>query len=190
MFFGRRARVHAFALAVLAFDAFYQAVLEMDHRPGEGGHVGFVRDHQDRDVLLRIQPRQELHDLHRAFAVEIAGRFVGEQHVGTRDQRAGDRDALLLATGEFGRGVVPPVREADGVEARHRRIPTRALFVAAVEQRQFDILQRGRAREQVEPLEHEAEIFPPEQRALVAVERLDVVAAEQEGAVARHVEAA
>jgi hypothetical protein len=58
----------------------------------------------------------------------------------------------------------------------------RLLAIAAIEQGQLDILERGGAREQVEALEDEAEIFAAQQRALVAVERLDMDALEQEGA--------
>ncbi|MCJ7800572.1 MAG: ATP-binding cassette domain-containing protein, partial [Polaromonas sp.] len=44
--------------------------------------------------------------------------------------------------------------------------------LAPVQQRQFDVFLRRRARQQVEALEHEAEKLPPQQRALVARERL------------------
>ena len=107
------------------------------------------------------------------LAVEIAGRLVGEQHVGVGDDRAGDGDALLLAAGKLGRRMVPPVLEADLVERRHRRLAPLRLVLAAIEQGQLDILERVGAGEQVEALEDEAEIAAAEQRALVAVERLD-----------------
>src|SRR5206468_13120856 len=54
----------------------------------------------------------------------------------------------------------------------------------------LDVLEGGRAREQIEPLEDESEITPAEQRALVAVQCFDLDAAEQIGARARDIEAA
>ncbi len=44
-------------------------------------------------------------DLHLAAQLEVerAERLVEQQHLGVVDQRAGERDALLLAAGELGR---------------------------------------------------------------------------------------
>src|SRR3546814_9513715 len=71
--------------------------------------------------------------------------------------------------------------EAHRVERRHRLITARGPRLAAIEQRQLDILERARARQQVEALKHEAEILAPQQRALIAVEPFDMVPAEQIG---------
>ena len=48
--------------------------------------------------------------------VEVPRRLVREHDVGLRDERAGDRDALLLAAGELGRAVGESVGDPDGVE--------------------------------------------------------------------------
>ena len=45
--------------------------------------------------------------------VEVAGRLVGEHHRRPRDERAGDRDALLLAAGELRRPVRAALGETD-----------------------------------------------------------------------------
>jgi hypothetical protein len=50
---------------------------------------------------------------------------------------------------------------------------------ARVEQRQLDVVERGRARQQVELLEHEADLAVADRRERVAVERLDVLAVER-----------
>ena len=55
------------------------------------------------DALLAIELADDLHDLVRGPRVEIAGRLVGQQQLGGVDQRARDRDALLLAAGELAR---------------------------------------------------------------------------------------
>ena len=74
-----------------------QAVAEMDDGAGISGHVGLVGHHQHGDAEIAVEAGQQVHDLERGLAVEIAGRLVGEQHVGIGDDRAGDGDALLLA---------------------------------------------------------------------------------------------
>ena len=46
--------------------------------------------------------------------VQRPGRLVGEEHAPTADHGAGDRDALLLTTGEVVRVPVELLGEADG----------------------------------------------------------------------------
>src|SRR3546814_13019847 len=74
--------------------------------------------------------------------------------------------------------MIPPVFEALLVERRHRLITARGPRLAAIEQRQLDILERARARQQDEALKHEAEILAPQQPALIAVEPFDMLLAE------------
>src|SRR3546814_19742803 len=92
-----------------------------------------------------VEIGQQLHDLERAFAVEVAGRLVGEQHVGTGDDGAGDGDALLLAARKLGGRMIPPIGEADLVERGHARLVTRRLVLAAIEERQIDLFERAGA---------------------------------------------
>jgi hypothetical protein len=51
--------------------------------------------------------------------------------------------------------VVHPIAQADGHERRRRAAPARARADAPVLQRQLAVLERGRARQEVEPLEDE-----------------------------------
>ena len=62
------------------------------------------------------------------------------------------------------------------LQGQRRDAPARH---AAIDQRQLDIFDGGRAWQQVEALEYEAEEMPPQQRALVAVELPDLDALEQ-----------
>ena len=52
--------------------------------------------------------------------VEIAGRLVGDEDGGIGRQRAGERDALLLAAGQFGRIVMQPLGKPDCGKFRAR----------------------------------------------------------------------
>ena len=50
----------------------------------------------------RVQAVEDRHHLLRGGRVEVAGRLVGEDHGRVGDERARDRDPLLLAAGELG----------------------------------------------------------------------------------------
>ena len=61
--------------------------------------------------------------------IEIAGRLVGEQHPRRVGDGAGDRDALLLAAGQFGRPMGDAVGEAEiGQDFLGARRPSRTRF--------------------------------------------------------------
>ena len=157
---------------------------------GVGGDVGFMRDHQDGDAALAVHAGQQFHDLVAALRIEIAGRLVGEQHFRIGHDGARNGDALLLPAGKFGRGVMRPVFQPDRPQRFARqRMAHRSRF-AAIQQRQFDVLLRGGARQQVESLEHEAEMIAPQQRALVARQAFHVRTVEQVRARGRRVETA
>ena len=61
----------------------------------------------------RFSTCKQAQDLLGGGAVEVAGRLVADQQGRVGDQRAGDRDALLLAAGELVRLVLGPVGQAD-----------------------------------------------------------------------------
>src|SRR6266403_4831647 len=76
------------------------------------GDVLLVRDHDDGDAVL-IELLENGHDLNAGSAVEIAGRFIRQQYLWIIDQRARDRDALLLTAGKLTRKMVLTTREPD-----------------------------------------------------------------------------
>ena len=61
---------------------------------------------------------------------------------------------------------------------------------AGVDERQLDVVQRRRARQQVERLEHEPNLFVPDARQLVVVHLADLLAVQQVAALARRVQTA
>ncbi|MNW05561.1 hypothetical protein D3C71_2018240 [compost metagenome] len=61
---------------------------------------------------LAHQGFQRVEDVRCGFRVEIAGRFVGQKHAGRIGDRAGDRDTLLLAAGEFRRAMFGAMADA------------------------------------------------------------------------------
>ena len=95
-------------------------------------------------------------------------RVYGEGSAEVQALRGVDLD---IAAGQAHRGQ----RRTRGLVARGRRLAT-------VQQRQFHVLLRAGARQQVEALEDEAQMRAPQQRALVAVEPVHRHATEQVGA--------
>ena len=69
---------------------------------------------------------QQLEDLAAGLRVEVAGRLVGEEDRRPRDERARERDALLLAAGELGRAMRAPVGEPGLLRAALRASAPRA----------------------------------------------------------------
>src|SRR5205814_278706 len=78
------------------------------------GDLRLVGDEDDCNPSLGIQPLEDLHDLDARPAVEIAGRLIREQDRRIVEQRARDRDALLLSAGELIGMVAGTIREPDG----------------------------------------------------------------------------
>ena len=156
------------------------AVAERDDAPGELRDVGLVRD-EDDGLPLVVQGLEDRHDLLRRPRVEVARRLVREEDRRLVHEAPRDRDPLLLAARELGRRVVPAVREADALEAPQRpraRLRVGELRLLRVEERQLDVLERRRAREEVEVLEDEADLVVPDLGARVASERRHVDAVE------------
>src|ERR1700733_3089586 len=120
--------------------------------PGDGAVVG---DHDHRQAVVLPELLKQGDDLVAGVLVEVAGRLVGEQHLGLLDQRAGDRDALLLAAGQLGREVPGPVGEPDRGERLGRARLARRVADPERYQRRLDVLLRRQRRYQVERLEDE-----------------------------------
>ncbi|MNO85560.1 hypothetical protein D3C76_769330 [compost metagenome] len=110
------------------------------------------------------------------MAVEVAGGLVGEQYRWVRGKGAGDGHPLLLATGQLARRVAQAFAQANPFEQGAGLF---AGVAAAVElQRQHDVFQCVEAVEQLERLEHEADMFGAHACPLVLVQRAQVVARE------------
>ena len=69
-------------------------------------------DHDHRLAVPSDALAEQVQDPGAGARVQVAGRLVGEDDGGPADQRAGDRDALLLAAGQFARTVIETVGQA------------------------------------------------------------------------------
>ena len=96
--------------------------------------------------------------------VEVAGRLVGEQHQRPVDERAGDRDALLLTAGELVGHAGRLAVEADQLEHLGHDPLDRRRGLADHLEGEGDVLGHRLVRQQPEVLEDAADL-PPQLRA-------------------------
>lgn len=90
-------------------------------------------------------------------AVERTGWLIGEDDAPGADDRACDRDPLLLAAGEVIRIVIGAIGQVNGTEGVQGGGPRLALLSAIEFEGECNILDRGEGGDQVEVLKHEAE---------------------------------
>ncbi len=130
------------------------------------GDIVLVRDQHD-GVALLVEPLEQPHDFDTGRAVEVSGRFVGQQNGRIVHQRPGDGHALALSAGELARLVVHALFQVDVTQRLLSALEPRFARRAAVNQRQFHIVQRGSARQQIEGLKHEPDLLVADPRQLV-----------------------
>ena len=164
------------------------AVADVDGAIGVRGHVGLVRDDDD-GVARLVEPLEDAHDLDAGLRIEIAGGLVGEQNRRIVHEGAGDGHALALPAGELVRAVIDARPELHLVERRARAHVAILGRNARVHERQLDVAQRRRARQQVERLKDEADLFIPDARELVVVHLAHLLAVQEIRAFAGRVEA-
>src|SRR5690606_10407462 len=147
-----------------------------------------VRDHADRRAV-GVKLREERHHRLAVLRVEVTGRLVGEQDRRPADERAGDRDALLLAAGKLRRVVPQAMRHAHALERlEHALLAFLLAQAGAIRQRQFDVLEDREVADQVERLEDEADLAVADLRPLRVIELLDRRAVQPIPATARRIE--
>ena len=119
--------------------------------------MGDVQEGDADAFLQRLQ-----FDLERAaqLRVERAERLVEQQHGRVEDERAGQRDPLLLAAGQLTR---PPLRERghlDQVESLVHAAFDIGLGELAVPQAERHVVSHVKEREQRVALEHRVDVAP------------------------------
>jgi len=90
--------------------------VQADHAIGAARERLIVRHEHQGGPAPPVQRQQELDDLLAGRGVEIAGGLVGQEQAGVERDRAGERDALLLAARELDRIVMRAAAKPDVAE--------------------------------------------------------------------------
>jgi hypothetical protein len=110
---------------------------------------------------------ERLENMMRGFRIEIASWLVGEQYAWDVGDHTGNRTALLLAVGQFGR----PLISASGKSQIMQQLAGAVLCLASRQPadhlRQHDIFERGKLRQQMMELIDETDLAAPERGARV-----------------------
>ena len=114
----------------------------------------------------RCRSAEELEDLVARLAVEVAGGLVGQQQRRPLDQGPGDGHPLALAAGHLVGAVAHAVGQPDPGERFGRAAAPLRGRDARVDQRQLDVPQGRLPGQELEGLEHEADLAAPDPRQL------------------------
>lgn len=117
--------------------------------------------------------------------VQRAGRFVSEQDARAGDEGARQRHALLLAAGQLARVVAGAMGQAD---LRQHLVHPRAVLAPGQLQRQRDVLGGGQCRQQVEALEHEADLARAQLGPCFFIKTAQILAGQFDAAAAGQVQ--
>ena len=154
-----------------------RTVLDFDDPAGKARDVVVV-GHDDDGVPPPVQFGEDVHDVLAAFGVERAGGFVGKDDAAAVHERPGDGNALLLAAGKLVGLVLQLVRQAQIREQGLGPVKARLFVHPGVYGGKGHVFRGGQCGEQVVALEDEPDALPAQFRELVAVQRVDVHAAD------------
>src|ERR1700722_13650636 len=130
--------------------AYHGPVGQEDDPVRVGGSPRVVRDHDDGLAKFRHRLTEKAEQVRGGIGVQVAGGLIGEDEVRPVDQRAGTRNALLLAAGKLTGTVLEPVADT---ELFYQVIEPRLVDLGAGQGgRQGDVLGRGQRRDEVEGL--------------------------------------
>src|SRR5579884_35108 len=143
-----------------------------------------VGGHQD-GCAVRVDLDQQLHDLPGSVRIEVARGLVGDQDQRRMDERPGHGDPLLLAPRELVREAVLAVRKADKIQyGVHARLDNFPVQDPVHLQRERHILAHGLVGQQLEILEHDADLAP-EVRYLLLLEAPDILVVDEHAPAGR-----
>src|SRR5690606_29880562 len=148
-----------------------------EHHPvgGAAGEAHLVGDHEHGHAL----PGEGGHDVEHLLdhlRVQCGGGLVEQHDLGLHRERPRDRGALLLTAGQLGGVLVALVGDADALQ-QGQPVPLglRLGHLAHLDRPERDVLEDRLVREEVEALEHHADVGPQRGEGLaLGGERLPV----------------
>jgi hypothetical protein len=113
-------------------------------------HVGIMCDEDKRGPSTAIQFKHDLYDRAARLGIQISGWLIGEKNLGTVDECASERDALLFPAGKLRWIVIDSLGKADTPEQIQPECARAAI--AAELHRDYDVLQRRQGWDELEVL--------------------------------------
>ena len=147
----------------------HAAVEEVDDAVGIAGVALRVGHHDDGGAFL-VEVGEQVHHLAAVLRVEVTRRLVGEDELGVGDDGAGDGHPLLLAAAELLREVLGAVLDGHALHDFRDTLLALGGGDVHVAQRQLDVLIHVQLVDEVEALEHEADVALAELGAVLLLE--------------------
>ena len=129
------------------------------------GRLHRVGDHQDR-LSLGVDVAKQPQQLVGGLGVQSTGGLVGQDEAGVGDESPGHGCPLLLAAGHLIGVLFQQVGDAQLSRQRHQALLHLAGLLTREHQGQVDVVLQGEGVQQVEVLEHKAQVVPAEGRHL------------------------
>src|SRR4029077_12212653 len=131
------------------------AVIEGDRAAADASNeLAIVRGHDDGRAG-GVDLAEQVHDLEREIRIQIARRLVGQNELRVGDERARNRNPLLLATRKLFRIRVHPVLQAYPLQYLERLALLSRERQAEHAHDERNVVKHGEARNEAEILEHE-----------------------------------
>lgn len=162
------------------------ATAQPQHGVGAGGEHRIVSGQHERHIAGAADLQQQIHDVLSVSRVQVTRRLVGQQDRRIVGQCARQRDALLLATRQLRRVVVPTVLEPDFIEQAPRS--TGRVCLSRDLHRHHHVFERGQRRNQVKELKHESDHRASKPGQIVLAQARDVPVTDRDTAGCRRVE--
>ena len=112
-----------------------------------------------------MQREEQRDDFGARVSVEVAGRLVGEENRWSRRNRAGECNALLLASGKLTGIVIEPHTESDCLEFGFRTVE--GITDTCQLKRYGNILKRSHGLNEMEGLKNDSDMAAPKARESV-----------------------
>ena len=126
--------------------------------------------------MILVQRRQDGQHILGGRCIQLSCGLVSEDDRRIRDQRSRDSHPLLLSAGQLLGTVVQPVPQADDLQGTPRTVPAFLPAQAGQQQGQLDVLPSCQDGDQIERLEHVADVLGAPSRQFAFIHFPDCVA--------------
>lgn len=129
-------------------------------------------DQNQRGAVLAVERKQQVGNSVAGFAVEVARRLIGKQHLRASVKRPGQRHALLLTAGKLRRKVVETFSQPQLFQQRSGVVAAFTGIFTAQQARQLDVFQRVQGWDKHEGLKHKPDMPGTQRGARLFIQRM------------------